>query len=412
MSGYLSTGKKSECLGCEACVQVCGHKALKMEEDHEGFRYPILDSQKCVSCGLCNRVCPIENPTELNDATQSAFGGYIKDSRLREESTSGGAFSAIVEAWCKNDYVIFGAKAYGLEVRHEFITDKKQLSVFRKSKYTQSRIGNSYADACKFLKEGKNVLFSGTPCHIAGLMKYLSLFRAPTEKLLTVEVVCEGVPSPLYIRKMNESFSKNGFHLVSLDYRYKDGRRWDFEVMKADLQKKGNDSGAASRIFKTDRWFNPFWSIWLDHLISRPSCYECPYARQQRGADITLGDLWGVHLYCPELYGKNGGSSLAVCNTNKGREAFALGERLMTGHELAMSDALKYQSPMRKPIPMNPHRKECTDDLANPQISYTDFNAKWGKKPTLKLLFQKYVYGNRQKVLLWNLRRRIKEIFS
>ena len=158
------------------------------------------------------------------------------------------------------------------------------------------------------------------------------------------------------------------------------------------------------KILEKDRWFNPYWSIWLQHLMSRPSCYECPFTTKERQADITLGDLWGVHIYCPELYGNNGGASLVVCNTQKGREMWQNARTSFAGHELDFETALKYQGPMRKHIDPNPERGECMRDLADPKMSYLDVCKKWAKKPTIKLLFQKYVWGNRQKVFVWNLR--------
>ena len=153
---------------------------------------------------------------------------------------------------------------------------------------------------------------------------------------------------------------------------------------------------------KVDRWLNPFWTVWLGHLMSRPSCYHCPFTTPERVADITLGDLWGVHLYCPELYGKNGGSSLVVCNTVKGEEVFKKAESKMFGHELKFEEALKYQSPMRKAIDGNSDYESFMNDLRS-EMDFRQINKKWAKKPSLKLLFQKYVWGNRQKVFLWNL---------
>lgn len=150
-----------------------------------------------------------------------------------------------------------------------------------------------------------------------------------------------------------------------------------------------------------DRWFNPFWSIWLQHLMSRPSCNECHFARNERTADITLGDLWGIHLYCPELYGNNGGSSVVFANSDKGLEIVLMAQEKMYGHELNVNDALKYQSPMRKHIEVNPRRTDFMKDLQG-EMTYEDLNRKWAKQPTLKLLWQKYVWGNRQKIWLWN----------
>jgi hypothetical protein len=160
------------------------------------------------------------------------------------------------------------------------------------------------------------------------------------------------------------------------------------------------------KVLVKDRWFNPFWSVWLQHLMSRPSCYKCPFTTQGRVADITLGDLWGVHLYCPELYGNNGGSSLVVCNTEKGREVFEEAQGSMYGHKLAFEDALKYQGPMRKPISENPSRGEFMQDLQS-DMDYKAINKKWEKPPTLKLLFQKYVWGNRQKIFVWNMKQKL-----
>ena len=135
MSGYLSNKNKSNCYGCEACVQICPAQAMYMMEDEEGFRYPNVDVDLCVNCNLCHKICPYENPPEFYNENRMVFGGYSLDEKVRFESTSGGAFSAIVEAYCDKDYVIFGAETRGLQVFHSYITDKRELAKFRKSKY-------------------------------------------------------------------------------------------------------------------------------------------------------------------------------------------------------------------------------------------------------------------------------------
>lgn len=239
MSGYLNSNDKSHCFGCEACVQVCSKVAIAMVEDEDGFRYPVIDSAKCVDCGLCRNVCPYEHmPVRYGDG-KYVFGGYSYDESVRFESTSGGAFSEIVNAYCDENYVIFGAEAKGLEVFHSYITDKAELSRFRKSKYSQSKIGDSYKEAKRFLKDGKKVLFSGTPCQIAGLKAYLG--NTNQDNLLTVEVICEGVPSPVYVRKLDQHIEKKyGSKIESIDYRYT-GKSlfakgmWDFEKMLLKL---------------------------------------------------------------------------------------------------------------------------------------------------------------------------------
>ena len=398
MSVYLDDSIKSHCFGCEACVQICTKTAITIEEDADGFRYPLIDTDKCVDCGLCRKVCPYVNMPVRYGEDKYVFGGYSLDKAIRFESTSGGAFSEIVNAYCDKDYVIFGAEADGLEVFHSYITDKIHLEKFRKSKYSQSRIGSSFKDAKRFLKEGKKVLFSGTPCQIAGLRAYLG--NENQDNLLAVEVICEGVPSPHFVRKLDKHVQKKyGAGIKSIDYRYT-GKSyiskgfWDFEQMLIITEAKTEH--------KRDRWFNPFWSIWLKHLMSRPSCYECPFTTRERGADITLGDLWGVHKYCPDLYGKNGGASLVIGNTEKGKAVIAEAGKRMYGHELTFEDALKYQGPMRKHIPDNPRREEFMSDLRS-DMDYKQLTKKWADRPSIKLLFKKYLWGNRQKVYVWNL---------
>lgn len=420
MAGYLIDKDKGKCYGCEACVQICPKSALKMEEDDEGFRYPILNKDLCVKCNLCHQVCLYENMPVRYGKDKYVFGGYIKDEEVRFESTSGGAFSAIVDTFCDDNYVIFGAESKGLLVWHSYITDKKNLAKFRKSKYSQSKMGKSYQQAKDFLNSGKKVLFSGTPCQISGLKAFLR--NTNQDNLLTVEVICEGVPSPLYIRKYEQSLKKKfGALIESIDYRYKGHSflghhkrdfqimrvltnnilgmaRWDFEIMRTTVMMNDNKK----KVIEKDRWFNPFWYIWLKHLMSRPSCYECLFTTTERTADISLGDLWGVHIYCPELYGKNGGSSLAIANTEKGKSVLKKAEGSMYGYELRFEDALRYQGPMRKHIEMNPKREQFMQDLKS-EMDIEDINRKWADKPSIKLLWQKYVWGNRQKVFVWSI---------
>ena len=219
---FLDSDDKAQCYGCEACMQACHKGAIAMVEDEEGFRYPVIEESLCVHCNLCRKVCPHSNPPPRHQATKFVFGGYHKNAAVRAQSTSGGAFSAIVESWCDENYVIFGAVTRGLEVYHEYITDKKGLEKFRQSKYTQSHMDQAYTEAKKFLKQGKQVLFSGTPCHIAALKTYLGKLGC-NENLLTVEVVCEGVPSPWYVRKYAAHLEANyKTQVIQIDYRYSD----------------------------------------------------------------------------------------------------------------------------------------------------------------------------------------------
>lgn len=384
---YLSAEKRSQCTGCEACVQICSQNAISFCFDDELFGYPLIDKEKCVDCGQCYECCPVGRQELLNTNKQYCFGGYSNDADVLQKSTSGGAFTEIVKEWCDDNYVIFGAVQNSeLKVEHRYITDISELDILRKSKYSQSRIGTAYDDCKRFLGEGKKVLFSGTPCQIAGLKTYLEQKDYPN--LLTIDVICEGVPSPKLIRSFASHLEeKYKSKIVSLDYRDKDNDRWDFNVMSALFQN--------GKIVKIDRWVNPFFDFWMQHIMSRPSCYECMYTSTNRAADITLGDLWGVHVICPELYNDNRGCSLILCNTEKGLAAFTGAQ--MTKRELELEAVLKFCSRMRNPVQYNERREEFLSDLDI--MPFRAIKKKWYKGSSLKFLFSKYVYGsNRQKV--------------
>ena len=159
------------------------------------------------------------------------------------------------------------------------------------------------------------------------------------------------------------------------------------------------------RTIKMDRWFSPFWIFWSDRLMSRPSCISCPYRRKERTADITLGDLWGVHIYCPELYNDNKGASLVLCNTEKGVKAFSKCEKMMVGHDLDYDETVKYQRPLRTLVPPHEKRNEFMRDLK--ALSYSDLVKKYKSYPSLKLIISKYVWGsNGQKVDIWKKKHR------
>lgn len=395
MESFLVSKNKEGCYGCGACAQICPKSAIKMSLDDEGFRYPSIDTRLCIHCDLCKRVCPALQSEKLFSLKKSkAFGGYNKSREVLNESTSGGAFSAIVDDFCVGSYLIIGVSGNGFFATHIAVDNKEKLSKLRQSKYVQSDTGNSFILAKKALLEGKKVLFSGTPCQIAGLRLFLG---KDYENLLTVEVVCEGVPSPLFIEKKAKYIeSKKHKQINSCIYRFKNKNKWDFERMRFCFI-----DGSS---LKEDRWFNPFWDIWLNHLMSRPSCYKCPFAREERVADITLGDLWGTHIYCPDLYNNNRGASLMLANTEKGLSVIQNLTTLMTFRELDLDMAIKYQSPLRHPIARNNDRSAFMNDLKT--LDYPCIIQKWHKKPTMKLLFNKYVWGNRQKVFIWNLTHR------
>lgn len=393
MSGYLSSKAEKDCVGCEACNQICEQNAISIIENRYGFIYPVIDSEKCVQCGLCLKVCPLENEIIKNESYKLSFGGYIKDDKVREKSTSGGAFTAICRAFCDKDYVIYGAASNGLRVAHTYVEEIDKIEIFYSSKYAQSRIGNSFNEIKKFLRNGKKVLFSGTPCQIAGLYSFLK--GENIEKLLTVEVLCTGIPTALFVRKYDEwCLDEYKSSIKLFNYRYTNKDRWDDQSTYIELEN--------GKTIITQRWFSSFYSIFLQRLMSRPSCNACRFVSRERVADITLSDLWGADRECPDLYNKGVGSSWIICNSNKGLEVFKSAREEMIGHSVDFEAMRKYQRPGMIEKNTHPRYNEFMDDLL--VMNYMQLCKKWAKKPSVNLLFQKKIWNNRNRVRIWKVK--------
>jgi len=371
MKGFLISSNKTECFGCGACQNVCPKSCITMTFDSEGFRYPSIDKTKCISCLLCQKVCPVEEIPHKNQPLL-AYGGHNKDRKICGDSTSGGFFSLLAKRCFQEKGTVFGAAEINpLSIKHISINSENDLSKIQKSKYLQSDIGLCFQETKNLLLKRENVVFSGTPCQIAGLLNYLKITRTSTDSLLTAEVVCEGLPTPLFTKKQIEYFQKQTKSRVScLDWRFKNKNRWDFQTMLLTF--------SSGKRLKIDRWVNPFWSIWLSHMMSRPSCYSCPFASRARIADITMGDLWGVHKYCPDLYNKDRGASVLFVNSKKGEDALNDVLPNFEGHKLTVDDAIKYQGPLRNHISENPSREQFFRDVGN--LSYPQLVHKYGKK--------------------------------
>ena len=197
---------KKDCCGCQACVTVCTKHCIAMQADNEGFLYPIVDKSACTNCGLCEKVCPVINQSEPHKPLK-VYAAKNKNEDIRRQSSSGGIFTLLAEKVINEGGVVFGARFNeNWNVVHSWTDTKEGIAALRGSKYVQSTIGNTYNEAREFLKQGRKVLFSGTPCQIAGLKKFL---RKEYNNLLTVDVVCHGVPSPLVWRKYLEEVREN-----------------------------------------------------------------------------------------------------------------------------------------------------------------------------------------------------------
>lgn len=295
--------RAKDCCGCSACVEACPKQCISFEEDKEGFRYPKVDLDRCIHCNLCEKVCPVINlPAKKEIAKVSA--AINNDESVRLNSSSGGIFSALAERVLRNGGVVFGAVFdENWEVRHSYIERVEELHRLRGSKYLQSRMESSYKDAQKFLNAGREVLFSGTPCQIAGLRRFL---RKDYENLIAVDFICHGVPSPkvwrLYLRQLikQKKIGDSIQDIKNIYFRAKKHGWTNFDII-IDSQ--------SGRIQNTHEE-NAYYQAFNMNVILRPICFSCPFKGGHSGSDMTLADFWGISKVDPSMQDEKGTSMI------------------------------------------------------------------------------------------------------
>ncbi len=304
----IDTSQKSKCCGCGACADICAHDAIEMVEDKKGFLYPEINSSICVNCGVCERICALKCQPEDESAT--ILGTYAlqhKDKKVLAGSSSGGAFTAFSDAILKKGGLVYGAylNTETFDVKHICAKDTTGRDQFRGSKYVQSSTCGIYKEIKKELKSGNEILFSGTPCQCAELMKYIG---AKPENLTIIDLLCHGAPSNNllkdHIAMWEAKTGKKARNYAYRSKRYGYGYGYEHEITFSDGTE--NTSVELKRLSK------------LYILNMRESCYVCPYASEHRYGDITIGDLTeagkiaGIHDCL--------GTSLVLTNTEKGEE--------------------------------------------------------------------------------------------
>lgn len=316
---YISN--KSLCCGCEACVQRCPKQCIAFSPDEEGFWYPRVNESECINCGLCEKVCPVINQCKPQKPL-NVYAAIYPVEEIRQKSASGGVFTAIAEKVILEGGVVFGAVFNECwEVVHSYVELTENITKLRGSKYVQSRIGNTYQEVESFLNAGRKVLFSGTSCQVAGLKKFL---RKEYDSLVTIDVVCHGVPSPQLWNDYLASLDNIApIKMVNMKDK-SDG--WRGYKLTIDGEK-----GILSERASTNKYMLAF----SQNLSLRPSCYQCPAKEGKCCSDITLADYWGVDKLLPKLYDDKGTSFVCI-NTSKGQ---AVQRKLSLIREIANYDA-------------------------------------------------------------------------
>lgn len=371
----LEVLEKDKCCGCSACFSACGHHAITMQLDSEGFEYPIISQEVCVDCGLCQSVCPVlqyenrKSIREKNSDAQIGFTARNKNYSQRLISSSGSIFPPIAEWILDNDGLVVGA-AYDndFNVVHKFVESKDELCALQGSKYLQCKADNdTFKNIRKELKAGRKVLYSGMACQVEGLKSFL---RKDYDNLYTIDLICMGIPSYVVWQKYLSAFF-GGEKIKSINFKEK-SIGWDTFTFRVDTDK---------RIFKERGMHNLYLRSMFLSWNMRPSCFQCPFKNAKRISDFTLADAWGVYHSTPDINDNKGLSSVIV-HSNRGLELWNILKDKIDSVQVSIDDIAAGNSNLITNKPQTGDRKHFYEILlSNPRTAFVDLCSI--KKPSL-----------------------------
>ena len=347
----LTITDKKDCTGCFACANICPQDCISMESDPEGFWYPQIDREKCTDCGCCEEVCPILQKRQAK-SRPIAYACYNNDENVRKDSSSGGIFTLLAEKAMDQGGIVFGVCFDDdFTVLHSRAEKKEELQKFRGSKYAQSHIGTTFSQAKEILDTGKKVMFTGTPCQIAGLKSYL---QKDYDNLFCVDIICHGVPSPMVWQKYKQ-YRRSIDEAVpcSISFRHKKEGWKRFAV-----QFQYADSTEYVQPFTKDFYMKAF----LKNVCLRPSCYACHFKSLQRESDVTLADFWGVQELMQDM-DDDRGTSLIFVHSEKGKELLERIKNNMVLKEVDIIKAVAYNLSAIRSAENNPNREKFFEEL-------------------------------------------------
>lgn len=357
---------ESDCCGCRNCENICPNDALTMIQNKEGFYYPQINFDKCLDCGLCNKVCPMlqsnaDDAIYLEKNICYAFKNKNKQTQLN--STSGGAFAAFAEHIINNGgYVCGSVMDKDLKVKHIIVNNINDLAKLYGSKYVASDLNDVFVDIKKLLNNDKTVLFCGVPCQVNALLKFLP---KSYDNLFTLELICHGVPSQKLFDKYIEYYEKkHKCKVLKYEFRSKKAAVWGTFKALAKVEKNGKISEK-----KINADFDKYYNSFLKASGYRESCYKCRFADVKRYADITMGDFWGVEHLKPDFYDPCGVSEVII-NSHKGLQLFENIKDYVICEKIDFEKAIRYNSQLHEPT----ERPAIRDKFYNNIESDTYFN--------------------------------------
>lgn len=400
---------KQDCCGCASCVQRCPKHCITMKEDEEGFLYPVVDEAICVNCGLCEKVCPIINRIEKL-AVMEVLAVKNRNKEERMASSSGGVFIALAKEIIRKGGVVFGAVFdENWEVKHTYAETLEGVLPMMGSKYLQSRIEDTFSQARKFLKEGREVLFTGSPCQIAGLHKFLG---KDYPNLLSVDFLCHGVPSPkVWRRYLEELITRQGggknsvlFHPIvgrmtirSISFRSK-SRGWKKYSFALTLSEALADGDKNTVLLSRKHCEDPYMQVFLSNIILRPSCYRCRCKNGVSHSDLTIADFWGINQLMPD-FDDDKGVGLVLVNTRKGKEIFNILD--MDVRVSSLEDAERFNGGFKETVKVHPQRAKFFNEFVRNRSNVVEQIERAVHVPLHKKMFGLVKRGIRKMVKLF-----------
>ena len=307
MVKMITLAANEKCTGCGACKAICPKCAISFVPNEEGFPSPVINEETCVRCGICEKSCPAIELPDMYEI-QTAYAAQIKDAATLKDSTSGGLFTALARGILRRGGVVYGCvwdEAYNAVIRKA--ENEEEIAPMRGSKYVWSWAGDTFPEIRDYLESGRAVLFTGLPCQIAGLKKYL---KKEYEHLYLADFLCSGAPSPLALDRYLDTICEKKDR-KDLNLKFRDKEPYGVGVHITYTGKKKN-------IEQGEYFRNPYYWGFYIRLTDRESCYDCPYGYGSRVSDITMGDYWGISNYHQE-FNINKGVSAFFINSDKGR---------------------------------------------------------------------------------------------